>query len=226
LRNYSNVPDKGPVPDELQRTLIQGYRAATSYMDAQVGRVLDALLETGLDKNTIVVLWGDHGWHLGDHGMWCKHTNYEQAARIPVIVAVPNAARQGESTAALIESVDIYPTLCELAGLPVPNGLDGSSLARVLDEPSGRTKNAIFHVFPRGEKLGRAVRTDRYRLVEWKKPGASAETAELELYDYHTDPGETKNLATERPEVVAELRGILAEQPEAKPPLGANRKRR
>jgi iduronate 2-sulfatase len=195
-------------------------------MDAQVGRVLEGLRDTGLDKNTIVVLWGDHGWHLGDHGMWCKHTNYEQAARIPVIAALPNAAHQGESTAALIESVDIYPTLCELAGLPVPNGLDGSSFANVLEEPSGQTKDAIFHVFPRGEKLGRAVRTDRYRLVEWKKSGASAESAELELYDYQTDPGETKNLATQRPEVVAELRSILAEQPEAKPPLSTLRKRK
>jgi iduronate 2-sulfatase len=219
LRNYTGIPETGALPDDLQRTLIHGYYAATSYMDAQVGRVLEELHETGLDKNTIVVLWGDHGWHLGDHGMWCKHTNYEQAARIPVIVVVPGEIKRGASTAALIESVDIYPTLCKLAGLPVPNGLDGSSFADVLDHPSAKTKDAIFHVYPRSDMLGRAVRTERYRLVEWKKLGAPADTAELELYDYKSDPGETKNLAAEQPKVVAELRAILDSQPEAKPPL-------
>jgi iduronate 2-sulfatase len=226
LRNYSNIPDKGPVPDDLQRTLIHGYRAATSYMDAQVGRVLDALRDRGLDKNTVIILWGDHGWHLGDHGMWCKHTNYEHAARIPVIVAAPNASQQGAATASLIESVDIYPTLCELAGLPIPDGLDGSSFAAVLENPAAKTKDAIFHVFPRGEQLGRAVRTKHYRLVEWKKPGAGAETAVIELYDYKNDPGEFKNVAAERPDVVAELRAILNSQPEAKPPLKAAERKR
>lgn len=219
LRNYSGTPNTGPISDDLQRTLIHGYRAATSYMDAQVGRVLDSLQETGLSKNTIVVLWGDHGWHLGDHGMWCKHTNYEQATRIPLIVVVPSGTKRGQATAALVESVDIYPTLCELAGLPVPEGLDGSSFADVLDNPSTKTKDAVFHVYPRGGLIGRAVRTDRYRFVEWKKPGASADSAVLELYDYETDPNETKNVAAEQPKIVAKLRAILDRQPEAKPPL-------
>lgn len=219
LRNYSNIPDRGPVPDDLQRTVIHGYYAATSYMDAQVGRVLEALQQTGLAKNTIVIFWGDHGWHLGDHGMWCKHTNYEQAARIPLIVASPDAAAKGKATAALAESVDLYPTLCELAGLPAPEGLDGASFAAVLREPAAKTKDAIFHVYPRGSRIGRAVRTDRYRLVEWKQPGASADSAIFELYDYKTDPNETKNLAADRPNVVAALRTLLDDQPEAKPPL-------
>jgi iduronate 2-sulfatase len=226
LRNYSNTPDQGPVPDDLQRTLIHGYRAATSYMDAQVGRVLEALRETGLEKNTIIVLWGDHGWHLGDHGMWCKHTNYEQAARIPLIVVKPDASHQGASTAELVESVDVYPTLCELAGLPVPSGLDGSSFATVLDEPDATTKRAIFHAYPRDGMIGRAVRTDRYRLVEWKNLGASAETAVIELYDYESDPGESKNLTADEPDVVAQLRAILDSQPEAKPPLKAGGRKR
>jgi iduronate 2-sulfatase len=226
LRNYSNIPDQGPVPKELQRTLIHGYRAAISYMDAQVGRVLDALQETGLGRNTIVLFWGDHGWHLGDHGMWCKHTNYEQAARIPVIVAAPSALEPGEASSALIESVDIYPTLCELADLPVPQGVDGSSFAAVLRDPSAKTKEAIFHVFPRRDLLGRAVRTARYRMVEWKRPGANAESAVIELYDHETDPGETKNLAAERPDLVTELRTILDREPEAKPPLKVNARKR
>jgi iduronate 2-sulfatase len=221
LRNYANIPDKGALPDDLQRTLIHGYHAATSYMDAQVGRVLKALDDTGLARKTIIVLWGDHGWHLGDHGMWCKHTNYEQAARIPLLVIDPREQSAGSHSSAMVESVDLYPTLCELAELPKPEGLDGASFARVLKVSTAATKKAIFHVFPRGELLGRAVRTERHRLVEWKKPGAPAKTAIYELYDYEADPGETKNLATEHPDVVADLGGIIHAQPEAKPQIQA-----
>jgi iduronate 2-sulfatase len=219
LRNYADIPEQGPLDADLQRTLIHGYHAATSYMDAQLGRVLDALDETGLAKNTVIVLWGDHGWHLGDHGMWCKHTNYEQAARIPVIVSVPGQIPG--ATDALIESVDIYPTLCELTGIGTPAGLDGSSFAATISDPKAPTKDAILHVYPRAERIGRALRTERYRLVEWKEAGASPDTAILELYDYETDPAETRNLAAERPEVVAELRSLLARYPEAKPQFKA-----
>ena len=223
LRGYSDIPGKGPLTPEKQRALIHGYHAAVSYVDAQIGRVLDELDRLELAENTVVVLWGDHGWHLGDHGMWCKHTNYEQAARIPLLMAAPGLAKAGAATGALAESVDLFPTLCELAGLPVPPGLDGASFATLLKEPGGAGgKEAIFHVYPRSPRgqgflLGRAVRTERYRLVEWKKPGAAPDTAILELYDYQDDPAETKNLAAGQPEVVAELRAILAKQPEAKP---------
>lgn len=219
LRQYSGIPDKGDLDAELQRTLIHGYHAATSYMDAQLGRVLDALDDTGFAKDTIIVLWGDHGWHLGDHGIWCKHTNYEQAARIPVLVTAPGVTRPGTRTSSLIETVDIYPTVCELAGLPGPEGLDGRSFVPTLRDPSAATKDSIIHVYPRGQRLGRAIRTSRYRLVEWKKFGDSSEPAEFELYDYQTDPSETKNLAAERPEVVAELQKLLAAHPAAKPPV-------
>ena len=222
LRQYAGVPDRGDLSDDLQRTLIHGYHAAVSYMDAQVGRVIDALDGTGLAENTVIVFWGDHGWHLGDHGMWCKHTNYEQAARIPLIVIAPGDGKSGAATDALVESVDLYPTLCELAGMPVPTGLDGSSFVPFLANPSATTKEAVFHVYPRGKKLGRAVRTARYRLVEWKRPGASPDTAELELYDYETDPYETKNLASDEPETVNKLRAIFAAQPEAKPQVRAS----
>ncbi len=125
---YADMPDKGPLNDDQMRHLIHGYYAATSYTDVQIGKVLSALQDTGLDKNTIVVLWGDHGWHLGDHGMWCKHSNYQQATRIPVIVAAPNGAK-GEQAFGMIESVDIFPTLAEMAGLPLPQGIDGKSFA-------------------------------------------------------------------------------------------------
>lgn len=223
LRQYAGIPKKGNLPEDLQRTLIHGYHAATSYVDAQIGRLLDALEETGLAKNTVIVLWGDHGWHLGDHGMWCKHTNYEQAARIPLIVVVPGVTTSGSATSSLVESVDIYPTLCGLAGLPVPESLDGSNLLAVLENPSADTKDGVFHVYPRGERIGRAVRTARHRLVEWKLPGASPDTAVLELYDYERDSDETKNLAAEQPRVVAELRAILNREPEAMPQWRASR---
>jgi iduronate 2-sulfatase len=219
LRQYAGMPETGDLTPEQQRTLIHGYHACVSYMDAQLGRVLDALDATGLDKNTIVVLWGDHGWHLGDHGMWCKHTNYEQAARIPLLVVAPDMTGRGASSTSLVESVDIYPTLCHLTGLPVPENLDGTSFDAVLKNPTAATKDAVFHVYPRGNRIGRAVRTSRYRLVEWKRPGAPPESAILEIYDYEADPHETKNLADDQPDVVANLRSTLAKQPEAKPQL-------
>ena len=228
LRNYAGMPATGPIPPDQQRELIHGYYAAVSYMDAQVGRLLDELDRLRLADNTIVVLWGDHGWHLGDHGQWAKHTNYEQAARIPLVVSAPGAPRGGR-TRALVETVDLYPTLAELAGLPAPKvtqTLDGRSFAATVRDPRTPTKDAIFHAYPRsrqpdGQIIGRAVRTEQHRLVEWKKPGAAPETADLELYDYATDPLETKNLAREQPQVVAKLRALIAAQPEALPQVRA-----
>jgi iduronate 2-sulfatase len=220
LRQYSEMPQNGPLTDEQARKIIHGYYAATSYVDAQLGRVLDALDELGLAKDTVVILWGDHGWHFGDHGMWSKHSNYEQAARLPLIVSGPGI-KAGSKSSGLVENVDLYPTLCEIAGLPVPPSLDGRSFAATLRDPSAPTKESVIHVFPRGELLGRAIRTSRHRLVEWKKPGAAADTAILELYDYEADPAETRNLAELQPEVVATLRKILSQHPEAKPPYRA-----
>ena len=227
LRQYADIPERGDLPEDLQRTLIHGYHAAVSFMDAQLGRLLDELDRLGLAKDTIVVLWGDHGWHLGDHSMWCKHTNYEQATHIPLIVRAPGVTKAGARSRALVETVDLYPTLCELAGLPppqLPQRLEGKSFVRTLKRPSAPTKEAIFHVYPRsprdkGPILGRAVRTERYRLIEWKAPGAPPDSAELELYDYKTDPAEAQNLVQQQPETVAKLRKLLAALPEAKPQL-------
>ena len=219
LRAWSDVPKTGPIPEALQRELIHGYAASVSYSDANVGLLTAALEESGALENTIVCLWGDHGWHLGDHSMWCKHSNYEQAARIPVIITAPGIAG-GKRTQALIETCDIYPTLAELAKLPAPQQGDGRSFAKVLADLTASTRDHVIHVYPRPRGLiGRAIRTARHRLVEWKKPGALAESAILELYDYQTDPAETKNLAVEQPEVVAKLRQLLATHPEAKPQI-------
>jgi iduronate 2-sulfatase len=195
-------------------------------MDAQLGRVLDELDRLNLAGNTIVLLWGDHGWHLGDHGSWTKHTNYEQANRIPLIIAAPGLGNKGKHTKQVASTVDIYPTLAELAGFgkpAVPQQLDGLSLVPVLRNPSKRVQSHITHVYPRqrGREhvLGRAIRTERYRMIEWKAAGAAASTADIELYDYKADPEERRNLAGSQPKVVAKLRKLLAEKPEAKRPL-------
>lgn len=220
LNQYEPVPETGAISPELTRHLIHGYYASVSFMDAQLGRVLDELDRLKLADNTLIVLWGDHGWHLGDHGMWTKHTNYEQANRIPLLLVAPGITKPGTSTRQPAETVDIFPTLAELAGLPkpkVPQPLDGTSLVPVLRDPAARVREAATHCYPRDARLGRAIRTERYRLVEWKKPGAPADEAILELYDYETDPGETRNLASEQPEVVAQLRKLLDQQGEARP---------
>ncbi len=219
LNQYKPVPQDPPLGEGLTRTLIHGYYAALSYMDSQVGRVIDEVDRLALDDNTIIVLWGDHGYHLGDHGSWTKHTNYEQANRIPILITAPGVTNAGSSTEALIETVDIYPTLVELAGLSMPEArqpIDGKSVVPVLRDGSQTVRDHAYHCFPKGKRLGRAIRTPRYRFVEWK-PIGSSEAAEYELYDYMQDPLETKNLAAARPDVVAELASLLASHPPAKP---------
>lgn len=225
LRNYKNIPAIGTLDPELQKQLIHGYYAAMSYMDAQVGRVLAELERLGLSDNTIIVLWGDHGWHLGDHGIWCKHTNYEQATHIPLLVSAPQVTK-GSRTKAMVESVDIYPTLCELTSLPAPTEVDGISFAAAVRDSNTPAREFVTHVYPRNviqrKLLGRAIRTDRYRLVEWKEFGASRDSAEFELYDYVTDPLETENIAAANMEIVAELRAKLDQQPEAMKQVRSN----
>jgi iduronate 2-sulfatase len=227
LRQYKDMPESGPVTEAQALALLHGYHAAVSFMDAQLGRVIDELDRLQLATNTIVVLWGDHGWHLGDHGWWCKHSNYEQAARIPLIVVAPGITKPGtRASRGLVETVDLYPTLAELAGLPapeVPQGIDGRSFVPTLRNVRKSVREHIFHAFPRGERIGRAVRNERYRLVEWKVPGAAADKAEFELYDYKSDPGETRNLADSQPKIVSRMRALLAELPEAKPQIRAPR---
>ncbi len=229
LNQYKPVPQNPPLPPEMHRTLVHGYYAALSYMDAQVGLVLKELEQLGLAENTIVVLWGDHGYHLGDHGSWTKHTNYEQANRIPIIIRAPGKTVGSSSCSQVIETVDIYPTLCELAGLPDPvQSLDGESLVPVLAGKGKLDDNYAYHCFPKANRLGEAIRTERYRLVRWTpKPkvngpknawqnNVSSDRVEWELYDYQTDPLETKNLYEDLPGVAAELTEILEQQPAPK----------
>ena len=213
---YTPVPVDGKVNEALTRELIHGYYASTAYVDAQIGRVATALKKLGLESNTIVVLWGDHGWHLGDLSIWTKHTNYEQANRIPILIVAPGVAKAGGVTRQLTETVDIYPTLAELAGLPAPKGpqaIDGKSLVPVLKNPKARVRDHAFHAYPR-RRLGRAIRTERYRLVEWRNPGESSNKAEYELYDYSKDQVETVNIAGEQTALVKKLAAKLAVYPE------------
>lgn len=224
LNQYKPVPQTPPLGEDLTRTLIHGYYAALSYMDAQLGRVLDELERLQLDDNTIVVLWGDHGYHLGDHGTWTKHTNYEQANRIPILIRAPGVTRPGMHTDRLVETVDLFPTIAELAGLPVPQGpqpIDGESLVNSLRGDAIADPGHAYHCFPKGGRLGRAIRTSRYRLVEWT-PNSGEGAVEYELYDYQTDPLETRNLADSHPNVVQDLTKLLRTHPEPKP---ATRKR-
>ncbi|HIG12635.1 MAG TPA: DUF4976 domain-containing protein [Planctomycetes bacterium] len=198
LRSYEDVPDEAPFSEAEEREFRRGYRACISFVDAQIGRVLQALNDVGLRENTIVVLWGDHGWHLGDLGLFGKHTNYENATRAPLIVSVPHLPRAGESCSALVEFVDIYPTLADLCGLEVPVPVEGLSLAPLLAEPGRPWKTAAFSQYPRfvagaGRAMGRSLRTRRYRLVEWTVPGSDLH--EVELYDLGEEAVETVNLA-------------------------------
>lgn len=208
-----------PKADSVQRRLIHGYYASVSYMDAQIGLLMDALKANGLDKNTIVVLWGDHGWHLGDHGMWCKHTNFEQATRSPLIITAPGF-KANQKTRSLTEFVDIFPTLCELTGLQPPAGLAGKSLVPVLRNPTATVKPYAVSQYPRnGDKMmGYALRTDRYRYVAWfagdfRKQALTATTppAAVELYDYQQDPNESVNIAGDAGPVADRHARLLAE---------------
>ena len=217
--NYAPLTIENLKNESIQRKLIHGYYAAASFVDAQIGRVLDELDRLEFLQNTIIVLWGDHGWHLGDHGYWTKHTNYEQANRIPLIIVAPGINIQGRTTQQLVETVDLYPTLAELTDLPapaVPQPIDGISLVPVLRDPSRSIRNHAYHCYPRRGRMGRAIRTEQYRLVEWKKIGSPTNSAEYELYDYINDPGETQNLASEQSDTLHRLAAILALHPEAK----------
>ncbi len=200
MRSYQGAPTMGLIPKEKQLELIHAYAACVSYVDAQVGRLLVQLDESGLRENTIVMLWSDHGWHLGEMSAWGKMTNYEIATRVPFIVSAPG--KSPGRTRSFAELVDVYPTLCDLAGIEPPAHLEGDALTPVLDDPSKQVKDAVFHEYARyrGDYIGKAVRTDEYRYVEWKdKNGKKVAT---ELYDLIDDPEETANASSENEALV------------------------
>lgn len=196
LRNYVGMPAEGPIPDPVARQLKHGYYAAVSYTDAQIGKLLGELDRQGLTKNTIIVLWGDHGWKLGEHGEWCKHSNVENDTNAPLLLSVPGMKNAGKQTNALVEFVDIYPTLAELAALPLPKHLEGSSFKPLLDNPNLRWKPAAFSQYPRGQRrMGYSMRTDRYRFTVWVGRDDHSKIEAIELYDHKEDPQENVNIA-------------------------------
>jgi len=253
LRTRYGIPKSGPIGDELAATLLHAYYACASMVDAQVGIMLDTLDELGIREETLIVFWSDHGWHLGDMGVWGKATNYEIATRVPLIAwtpSMPDSAR-GVKSDALVELVDLYPTLVEEAGLETPAGLEGHSFSPLLKDPKRTWKEGAFSQYPnpalrewaanplsegmRGtffgplitevegrigkqfgddwdrelfenHLMGYTMRTSRYRLVTWlDQRDVSKDPIYIELYDHQTDGNETKNIASEQPELVKEL---------------------
>jgi arylsulfatase A-like enzyme len=192
LRNYYGIPKEGPCSDELARQLIHGYYACVSYIDTMIGRLLDELDRLKLRDNTAIILWGDHGWKLGEHAGWCKHTNFELDTRVPMILSVPGMKTTGRRTWALTEYVDIYPTLCEVCSLPVPGHLEGHSVVPLLKDPERPWKKAAFSQYPRGKVMGYSMRTEHFRYTEWKDR-KTGEVLARELYDHRKDPQENIN---------------------------------
>jgi arylsulfatase A-like enzyme len=194
IRVYEGIPAKEDISPEQARQLKHSYYACISFTDANVGRLLDELDKQRLTENTIVVLWGDHGWKLGEHNAWCKHSNFENDAHAPLIIRAPGQRAPGGKSQALVEFVDIYPTLCQLAGLQLPKHLEGASAAPLLDEPTKPWKPAAFSQYPRGQVMGYTMKTDRYRYTAWKEKKTGNVIAQ-ELYDHQSDPAENENVA-------------------------------
>jgi uncharacterized sulfatase len=170
----------------------RAYYACISFMDAQLGRVLDALDASGAASNTMIVFFGDHGLHLGEHGWWNKVTLFERSARVPMLAAGPNVAVNGAVCRRAVELVDLYPTFMESLGLPAPGGLQGDSLVPLLRNPDAAWDKPAYTVVMRGGKLGRALHTERYRYTEWDEGRLG-----VELYDHNWDPNEYHNLASD-----------------------------
>jgi arylsulfatase A-like enzyme len=198
---YKGIPAKGSsFSPDLARKLRHAYYASVSYTDAQIGRVLAELDRLGLRKNTIVVLWGDHGWKLGEHDAWGKHSNVENDTNAPLIISAPGMKKAGAKTDSLVEFVDIYPTLTDLAGLSAPSALEGTSLRPLLDDPTLPWKTSAFSQYPRSEKgglklMGYSMRTDRYRFTVWIDQSGGDKVHGTELYDHQVDPQENTNIA-------------------------------
>ncbi len=212
-------PSVAQLPEETARLLKHGYYASVSYVDTCFGRLMDGLKKQGLDRNTIVVVWGDHGWKLGEHGSWCKQTNYNIDTRVPLIVRAPGMLKQGQECNQLVELVDLFPTLCDLTGIEIPANMEGISLKPLLKNPDLELKSAVFSQYVRRPKnspdrkryMGYSMVTKHYHYVEWYHWDNNTKTARdfaaAELYDIRSDPEENINIAgfPENAEIVQTL---------------------
>lgn len=210
IRAYDDIPDQGPIPEAKARELIRAYRACVSFVDAQIGLLLEALEEHGLTQSTVVAVAGMNGSHLGELGLWNKNSNYEAATHTPLIVRAPGQRSAGRRTRALVESVDLFPSLCSLCSLSWPVSLEGSSWRGLFDDPKRFWKRAAFSQHPRaipgiGPGMGYSMRTDRHRYTEWSALDSPYST--VELYDYKHSPNELRNIAN-RPEHGSLVNGL------------------
>lgn len=186
-----NDKDFASFTDKERREFKRAYQACVSFADAQVGMVFDTMDRLQLWENTLVILMGDHGYHLGEHDWWNKVTVFESCARAPMMIWSPKAKGMGQETRAIMEFIDLYPTLVDYAGLEAPHKLSGQSLRPILDDPKRPGKAAAYTQVTRGDRMGRSVRTARWRYTEWGPGGQSG----IELYDHNNDPGEYYNLS-------------------------------
>ncbi len=202
VNSYSDIPFDSNLSPDKQKELIHGYKACVSYIDAQIGKLLSKLDQLGLSENTIIVLWGDHGWHLGDHALWIKHTNFEQAVRSPLIIYSPNIDKPNNISNSPVELLDIFPTLCELTGLEIPSYIEGKSLKPIMENPDHKVRFAALSQYIRTSNsrphMGYTLRNERYRYTKWiqmdyRSGERYGPTEVCELYDYEVDVHETVN---------------------------------
>lgn len=218
LHAYIGVPQENPIPADFAKQLRHGYYAAISFTDHNIGRLLDALDAEGLADNTIIVLWGDHGWQLGDHGLWHKHTNFELATRAPLLISVPHG-KAGKCDAP-VEFVDVYPTLADLCGLNIPNGLDGLSLKPFIENPDTQKQKVAISQYqrgtPAGPVMGYSIRDERWRCTFWRERNGPKIVA-TELYDEVNDPAETVSLSSK-----PEHKALIESFAKFLPPVGSS----
>lgn len=214
IEGYTDIPiNLAEITPEKIQELRHGYYACISYIDTLVGRLLDKLDELDLANDTIICFWSDHGFHLGEQGLWTKANNYELSARVPLIISAPGQSHPGSASNALVELVDLYPTLAELCGLTLSPDLEGLSLVPLLEDANRPWKSAAFNQYPRdfteikhkrhGDVMGYSIRTNRFRYVQWRE-WTSGKIHVHELYDHQNDPNEMKNLAGQ-PEYISTL---------------------
>ncbi|MFL2478394.1 MAG: sulfatase [Verrucomicrobiales bacterium] len=204
LEGYTDIPSDGMIGQEKTQELRHGYYACVSYIDALVGRLIRTMSDLNLSQDTVICIWGDHGYHLGEQGLWTKANNYELSLRVPLIFSIPMQKNQGSKSHGLVELVDIYPTICEACQIEIPTGLEGESFVPLLNDPHKKWKKAAYSQFPRnrtgnrhskhGDIMGYSVRTNTHRYTEWRE-WKSNRLINKELYDHRNDPREMKNIA-------------------------------